>query len=205
LKQEGVSDRREQILEISMKQFATNGYHKTKISDIVRAAGVAQGTFYWHFKSKEAIALEIIHRGQAHLLDVVSKGYRKSPGTVQDAVEASENLFEELFEFSIENRYFMELLLKGMESENSVNEAIIETRIKLEEAFQTNIRRAMDLGILPMNDPTLQSALLISLIEGILSRWLFGPVTKESNVKGKTPSELAREIVRFEFFGLLGK
>ena len=48
-------DRREQILEVSQQFFVTFGYHKTKVSNIVREVGIAQGTFYWNFKSKEAI------------------------------------------------------------------------------------------------------------------------------------------------------
>ena len=57
-------ERRDQIIRIAMQRFATHGYHQTKISDIVREAGVAQGTFYWHFKSKEAIAEEIVLTGR---------------------------------------------------------------------------------------------------------------------------------------------
>lgn len=38
-------ERRDQIIRIAMERFATQGYHQTKISDIVREAGVAQGTF----------------------------------------------------------------------------------------------------------------------------------------------------------------
>lgn len=203
-KQSVGSDRREQILEISLQLFAENGYHKTKISDIVREAGVAQGTFYWHFKSKEAIALEIIRIGQIHILEVIAQGYRQAPGTVQDAVKASEALFEDLLVFSQNNKYLMKLLLSGLESEESVNKAILETRIKMQEAFQNNIKRAMELGILPNNDPSLQAALLMSLIEGIIARWLLGPNSGQSNVTKKSPSEIAKEIVRFEFFGLLG-
>ncbi|WP_100401372.1 TetR/AcrR family transcriptional regulator [Bacillus sp. FJAT-42315] len=197
-------DRREQILQISLQLFASRGYHKTKISDIVSGVGVAQGTFYWYFKSKEAIALEIIHKGTQSLLEVVSKGYRQSPGTVQDTVKASERLFENLFLFSQDNKFFMEILLRGMESEASIHEAIMETRLQIEEAFKKNIERAIEFGILPNNDPSIQSALLVSLLEGILSKWLFGPITTHSKLHQKTANELAKEVVRFEFFGLLG-
>ncbi|MED3561701.1 TetR/AcrR family transcriptional regulator [Bacillus xiapuensis] len=195
-------DRREQILKISLRQFAKNGYHKTKISDIVREAGVAQGTFYWYFKSKEAIALEIIQNGQIHFLEVVAQGYRQTTGSVQDAIKSSEKLFEDLFNFAENNKDLIELLLKGVESEDSVYQLINETWVKIEEAFQRNIKRATELGILPEKDPSLQSALLISLIEGTLLRWLFGP--KDSTLTKKTANELAKEMVRFEFFGLLG-
>ena len=71
------SDTREQILVTALQLFAEHGYHKTKISDIVKMVGVAQGTFYWYFKSKEAIALEIIKNGQEELLQFIAKGYRQ--------------------------------------------------------------------------------------------------------------------------------
>lgn len=203
--QEHTPDRRNEILNIALKQFAERGYHKTKVSDIVQEAGVAQGTFYWHFKSKEAIALELIHQGQESLLKVVSQGYRQSEGTVQDAVKASEKLFEDFFTFSKENKELMALLYNGMETEDSVRKAIVETKWKLEEAFQKNIHRAMDLGILPQKDPTLESALLMSLIEGMLIRWLFRSVPEHSHLHEKSAKRLAQDVVQFEFFGLLGK
>lgn len=198
------SERREQILEVALKQFSDYGYHKTKVSDIVKAAGVAQGTFYWYFKSKETIALEIIHNKEADLIAVVSQGYRESKVTVQEVVQASEKLFEDYFVFSQQNKYFMRLLLKGMETEESVQSAILETRIKLEKAFQKNIERAADLGILPQKDPMVQSALLVSLLEGMLERWLFNPQQGYSKLQSQSAKQLAQDVVQFEFFGLLG-
>ncbi|AVR01065.1 TetR family transcriptional regulator [Oceanobacillus iheyensis] len=198
------SERREQILEVALKQFSDYGYHKTKVSDIVKAAGVAQGTFYWYFKSKEAIALEIIHNKEADLIAVVSQGYRESKVTVQEVVLASEKLFEDYFVFSQQNKYFMRLLLKGMETEESVQSAILETRIKLEKAFQKNIERAAELGILPQKDPMVQSALLVSLLEGMLERWLFNPQQGYSKLQSQSAKQLAKDVVQFEFFGLLG-
>ena len=199
------SDTREQILVTALQLFAEHGYHKTKISDIVKMVGVAQGTFYWYFKSKEAIALEIIKNGQEKLLQFIAKGYRQSGGTVQDSVRASEVLFENFFTFSEKNKALMVLLFKGIETEESVHNAILETRGKLEEAFQQNINRAMELGILPKKDSNLESALLMSLIEGMLSRWLFSSISGHAKLQQKSAKELAQDVVKFEFFGLLGK
>lgn len=46
-------DKRDGIIEAALKLFEDKGYHQTKVSDIVREAGVAQGTFYLYFQSKE--------------------------------------------------------------------------------------------------------------------------------------------------------
>ena len=202
---EKTPDTREQILNAALQLFAEQGYHKTKISDIVKAVGVAQGTFYWYFQSKESIALEMIENGREKLLQFIAQGYRQSGGTVQDAVHASEKLFEDFFTFSEKNKALMVLLFKGIETEESVHYAIEETRERLEEAFQQNIKRAMELGILPKKDPNLESALLMSLIEGMLIRWLFSSISIHSNLQHKSAKELAQEVVKFEFYGLLGK
>ncbi|CAM4418905.1 TetR/AcrR family transcriptional regulator [Paenibacillus xylanexedens] len=198
-------ERRDQIIRIAMERFATQGYHQTKISDIVREAGVAQGTFYWHFKSKEAIASEIVLTGKEELLASIGQGYRKDAGSVEDMVKASERLFTDLFMFAAQNRYFMELLLKGIVTEESVQRLVEETRNAVETAFRHNMERAIELGMLPEGmDVPLRAALLVSMIEGMISRWLFGSDELHSKFSAMTASSLAAEAASFEFYGLLG-
>ncbi|MGN7415861.1 TetR/AcrR family transcriptional regulator [Paenibacillus sp. SAF-068] len=198
-------ERRDQIIRIAMERFATQGYHQTKISDIVREAGVAQGTFYWHFKSKEAIASEIVLTGKEKLLESIGQGYRKDAGSVEDMVKASERLFTDLFMFAAQNRYFMELLLKGIVTEESVQRLVEETRNAVETAFRHNMERAIELGMLPRSmDVPLRAALLVGMIEGMISRWLFGSDELHSKFSAMTASSLAAEAASFEFYGLLG-
>ena len=51
-----------EILDATEELFYTRGYHETAISDIVKSIGVAQGTFYYYFKSKEAVLEALINR-----------------------------------------------------------------------------------------------------------------------------------------------
>ena len=44
--------RRVQILEAAKRCFARQGYHETKVDDIVREAGLSKGALYWYFKGK---------------------------------------------------------------------------------------------------------------------------------------------------------
>ena len=43
------------IFETSMKLFADKGYDATSIEEITATVGVAKGTLYYHFSSKEEI------------------------------------------------------------------------------------------------------------------------------------------------------
>ena len=51
------------IFEASMKLFAEKGYDGTSIEEITSAVGVAKGTLYYHFSSKEEIFNFLIEEG----------------------------------------------------------------------------------------------------------------------------------------------
>ena len=55
-------DKREAILRAATTVFAHNGYFNSKVADIAREAGVADGTVYLYFKSKEEILHSIFDR-----------------------------------------------------------------------------------------------------------------------------------------------
>ena len=55
-------DKREAILRAAISVFAHNGYFNSKVADIAREAGVADGTVYLYFKSKEDILHSIFDR-----------------------------------------------------------------------------------------------------------------------------------------------
>ena len=57
-----VADKREAILRAAIQVFANNGYFSSKVADIASEAGVADGTVYLYFKSKEEILHSIFDR-----------------------------------------------------------------------------------------------------------------------------------------------
>src|SRR5689334_23390 len=61
-------DKREAISRAAIRVFAHNGYFNSKVADIAREAGVADGTVYLYFKSKEEILHSIFDRGVADAL-----------------------------------------------------------------------------------------------------------------------------------------
>ena len=51
------------IFETSMKLFAEKGYEATSIEEITATVGVAKGTLYYHFGSKEEIFNFLVEEG----------------------------------------------------------------------------------------------------------------------------------------------
>ncbi|MDE0804950.1 MAG: TetR family transcriptional regulator [Acidimicrobiales bacterium] len=52
-------ERKQQLIDCAAALFAERGYSETRIKDIVDAAGVAKGLFYWYFENKEALFSEV--------------------------------------------------------------------------------------------------------------------------------------------------
>ncbi len=52
-------ERRNEILDAAETLFTTKGYNETTIIDILKAVGIAKGTFYYYFKSKEELLFEL--------------------------------------------------------------------------------------------------------------------------------------------------
>lgn len=63
-----IADKREAILRAAIRVFANNGYFNSKVADIAREAGVADGTVYLYFKSKEEILHSIFDRNMAEAI-----------------------------------------------------------------------------------------------------------------------------------------
>ena len=54
-------NRKETILEAALLCFNKKGYYKTSLEDIASKSKLSKGGVYYHFKSKEALFLELFH------------------------------------------------------------------------------------------------------------------------------------------------
>ena len=61
--------RRAELVSAAATVFAQRGVANAAVSDIVKAAGVAQGTFYLYFDSKDAAVLAVVERIADAMID----------------------------------------------------------------------------------------------------------------------------------------
>lgn len=54
-----MTDKKQQIIEAALKLFADKGYHATSIQEIAQTLGIAKGSVYVYFKSKEELLVSI--------------------------------------------------------------------------------------------------------------------------------------------------
>ncbi len=76
-------DKRDLILRAATRVFAQNGFFQSQVADVARVAGVAAGTVYLYFKSKDDILVAIFERS---MREVIAEG-RAAVSGVSDPAE----------------------------------------------------------------------------------------------------------------------
>lgn len=70
--------RRNEILDVAERLFGTKGFDGTNTTDILNEIGIARGTLYYHFKSKEDILDAMIERMTGSLVVKANEIARKT-------------------------------------------------------------------------------------------------------------------------------
>ena len=76
------SDKHQQIIEAAVRVFARNGYYNSRVSDIAREAGVASGTIYLYFKTKDEILVTLFREKMAAWVAHVRERIASEPDPV---------------------------------------------------------------------------------------------------------------------------
>jgi TetR/AcrR family transcriptional regulator, fatty acid metabolism regulator protein len=71
--------KRERILDAAVHVFAKHGFYATRVSDIAKAAEVADGTIYLYFASKEEVLRSVFESRVERLLETVRADLPKQP------------------------------------------------------------------------------------------------------------------------------
>src|SRR5213594_3805908 len=63
----------QQIVDAAIRVFARNGYYNSRVSDIAREAGIASGTIYLYFRTKDEILVTLFREKMAQWVALVRR------------------------------------------------------------------------------------------------------------------------------------
>ncbi|MBK5445463.1 TetR family transcriptional regulator [Peribacillus butanolivorans] len=100
----------EKILKAAIDVIPEKGLDKTSISDIVKKAGVAQGTFYLYFSSKKALIPAIAD----NLLTITLEGIKEKIQTEENFWDVLEVVIDETFNVTDAHKDVIVLCYSGL-------------------------------------------------------------------------------------------
>lgn len=165
-------DTRRELLERGTAMLLRHGYHDLGLSALLDASGIPKGSFYHHFGSKEAFALEVL---DLYMEDVHAALSELLGDTRQPPLQRVRNFFSAVTERYRQEGY-MGCLLGGLGQELS---GVSDTfRRKVEQCFSMIAGRlagclteAVRCGDLPADtDPQAMAELLVNCWEGAALR-----------------------------------
>jgi AcrR family transcriptional regulator len=186
LRAKGLETRR-RLLDAAEEVFAELGFYDASIVKITEAAGVAQGTFYQYFASKQEIFEELVRDLNAR----VRHAMQESASQGRDRIEQERLGFRGYFQFTSEHPALYRII---RQAEFVSPETLQYHYEKITEGYVDGLRRAMESGEVAAGDPEVIAWALMAAGEMLGMRWMLWNGTSE--MPAAVLAELDRLIAR---------
>jgi AcrR family transcriptional regulator len=158
--------RRREIIDAAERLFNDNGYEETPVEEIIKQAGIAKGTFYYYFKSKEEILDAIVKRMAERII-------RRAGAVAGDeSLSSVEKMRIMLFEQNMEARREFESM-KGIHLIKNVDmhqKIIVELVLQYAPILSSVVRQGISEGVFHTAHPLEATEYLL-----VASQFLFDP------------------------------
>lgn len=109
--------RKNELLDAAQELFFTKGYKQTSIESIIKKIGVAKGTFYYYFKSKEDLLDKLTYKMSKKILEEVKKIVEKDD---LNAIDKLNQAYAVARSVKLENMELLKVLLKAFYNDRNL-------------------------------------------------------------------------------------
>lgn len=110
-------ERKDEFLDTAQELFFTKGYKQTSIESIIKKIGVAKGTFYYYFKSKEDLLDKLTYKMSKKILEEVKKIVEKDD---LNAIDKLNQAYAVARSVKLENIELLKVLLKAFYNDRNL-------------------------------------------------------------------------------------
>ena len=165
-------DRKNEILDVAEQLFATKGFEDASTNDIIEAIGIARGTLYHHFKSKEEILDSVIER----ISETMMKTARSA--AADHSVPVLERLTKTICSLQADSRVQEEVMTQVHKPQNALLHQKMQERMiaSLVPIFAALIEEGISQGLFQTRYPS-EAAQMIIVYSYIAfdELWVSGP------------------------------
>ncbi len=184
--------RREQLLRAARKVFRAKGYDGATVSEIVREAGVAQGTFYLYFPSKRDAAVSL----RDGLMETMAQAVTTAVESRTSFEDRLESLIAAGFKVARKNADLFRLAFIGADDTHSEMHSESPEHASFLRAITGLFNDAVDAGDMEAMDPEIAARLATGLLQhAIIEAFVFGE-GEESNRLEQGVSTLLQNALR---------
>ena len=180
---ESESVRRAQLLKAARKVFRAKGYDGATVSEIVREAGVAQGTFYLYFPSKRDVAVSL----RDGLMETMAQAVIAAVKSRTSFEDRLESLIAAGFKVARRNTDLFRLAFIGADETHPEMHSESPEHASILRVITDLFRDAVDAGEMEAMDPEIAARLATGLLQhAMIEAFVFG--------KGKESDRLEQGV-----------
>lgn len=185
-------DKRDRILKAAVKVFARNGFHATRVSEVAKAAGVADGTIYLYFKSKEELLVSLFEDRVSKLLAFMQDNLPKLP-SAPDRLRAVIDMQLGLLEGERELAEVITIILR--QSTRLMKEFAAPKFLAYLDAIATIVQEGQAAGDFRQDvSPSIAARAVFGALDGIALTWALGRA--EQGALARAATQLADVFLR---------
>jgi len=151
--------RQEEILAAARRVFAVRGFRGTTIADIAEAAGVALGTIYLYFPSKQAVFAALNEAFNRLIVEAVA-----SVPPTASLEETTRLRVQNVFKACGENRDLIRLVVLNTDPDSEVARRLRSSADERAKPLTRELQRAMDAGGVRPGDARIMAHLITGLV-----------------------------------------
>lgn len=156
---------RQKLLDAAEALFGQSGFHSTSVTDITRRAGVAQGTFYLYFASKEEVFAELIR----HLSHRLRSAIREDTAGVRGRLAVEEAGLRSFLRFAAEHRDLYRIVFESQYIDPELFRWYYE---RIARAYAAGLESAMEAGEIRRLDAETVAYALMGAAHFMGMRWV---------------------------------
>jgi AcrR family transcriptional regulator len=174
IRQQLIEARRNQILDAAAAVFAEKGFHRATTKDIAGRAGIAEGTIYNYFDSKDDLLIGMM----ARLADLETLGDELTEALQGDVRDFFVAMFRRRIEHIAEGQEALQAILPEMMVNAELREHYYQRFVlRIAELLEQYVRTRIELGHIRPVDATLTTRVVQAMIFGLLVLRIFGDET----------------------------
>lgn len=168
--------RRAEILEAALKLYSSKGFHETTMEEVAQAAGVAKGTVYLYFQSKEHLLLALkrdFMQGLTEAVaDIVAGAIENlEAGKAIDYRDTIDDIFQVIVDYHTQRRDAVEVVVRQSPSPDLVHDAL-ELEREYVQLITNAFRTGVETGLVHTSDPEMMAHLINTAIRDNLATCL---------------------------------
>lgn len=151
--------RKKELIKIAYELFISKGYENTSVDEIIASAGIAKGTYYYYFESKEKMLEDVVNM-------MIDEGVKRAEKVIESQLELEEKFVYTILALRVKpEEKSVEDTINAKENiilHKKINDRIIEEAVPI---LSKIVREAKEVGLFQCDDniePRVRMTLILS-------------------------------------------